>query len=276
MDYFYEPAPQEHHFYIDKEQQERPIVLKTQKVSSKVDEKAFQEYLLSHPDISSQNKDVLLKTTLTAPLHDLQNEITYHNVLFSKHGLDRVLSGVIQSQPRFPKSVRQFFDYNDVNHYYVDYANAVTFGGNYRTHGNVQEERMFAEFPILPLLDFITNNGIHPIEIEKENEIPIYPPKAKASPFIIESIYRQFDITKVPYGRIFENLDLDGLIHGVNQGPLNIIGLAAIDWRFMDGRKYEMEHLQYHFEAAFLAFNGARMVSEKNGWKETVIHTGSW
>ena len=159
-----------------------------------------------------------------------------------------------------------WFDYMDQDHYYIDFAHATHFGGSYRGHGNVQEERMFVEFPALPLLEFKTNNGIHPCVIEYDsNGKEKSPPMAKPSPFIIESINREYDISGTPYGGAIFNAQDSQILKGIkkvnNSVPVNIIGLAAENRKFQQGVPYSLKDQLYHFEAAYLGFSGAKRSS---------------
>lgn len=257
-----------------------PIEQESTQIPSDVDEDAFNQYLFSHPKLLSQNKTLLEQTVCQATC--LSTDISYHHFELSAAEFEQLLDSVPTEKVNgIITCVEHWFDYLIPNHFFIDFAHATSFGGAYRSYGCVQEERMFAEFRALAILDFKTKNGIHPcIDSYAEGGHSKYPPNAKPHPFIIEGIERQFDISKAPYGGNFQKATQEAIIKGIvkveKPVPVNIIGLAAVDWRGVKNPKYKLEDLIYHFEAAYLANRGAKQLSEQRGWSETVVHTAPW
>lgn len=249
-------------------------------MTNEIDENAFNKYLFSSPKLLKQNKALLENTVCKR--NDSVISIDYHYITPPEAGLEQLLHETASKVTTSKITcVPGWFDYTEANHFYIDFAHATQFGGAYMSFGCVQEERMFAEFPDLAILDFKTQNGIHPcVDSYINGGHKKYPPVAKPSPFIIEGIPRQFDISKTPYGLAFQKADpqtiIDNIVKIENPVPVNIIGLAAVDWRGVNNPKYKIEDLIYHFEAAYLANCGAKMLSDQRGWKECVVHTAPW
>lgn len=255
------------------------VKLKSHTITNELDEKAFTKYLFSDFGLRKQNKILLENTVCLAT--PLSKNLTYHNVIPAEHHLEAIMKASLGSKISKITCVTNWFDYTQPNHFYIDFAHATSFGGAYRSFGCVQEERMFAEFRDLAVLDFKTQNGIHPCTDSYDSEgHSTYPPKAKPSPFIIESVHRNFDISNTPYGGPFQKASqetiLKGIVKVVDPLPVNIIGLAAVDWRNVTNPKYQLEDLTYHFEAAYLANRGAKEISNLRGWKEVAVHTAPW
>jgi hypothetical protein len=255
------------------------IGMHSQTINTEVDEVAFKKYLFSDSQLRPQNKFLLEQTVCLATCPAAN--VTYHHAILAENDLDTLLTTTLGKEKSKISCVSNWFDYTEPNHFYIDFAHSTTFGGAYRSYGCVQEERMFVEFRTLAVLDFKTKNGIHPcVESYNTEGYRHYPPKAKPSPFIIEAIHRQFDISRTPYGLAFQRATNETIQKGIFQVtepvPVNIIGLAAVDWRGIANPKYKIEDLIYHFEAAYAANKGAKEVSTQRGWKETVIHTAPW
>lgn len=257
-----------------------PIEQQSYQITSIVEEAAFHKYLLSHPRLLPQIKILLERTVCQAA--SSSRDIHYHHFAPSAEGFDQVLNAVPSEKANGKITcVKHWFDYIDANHFYIDFAHATSFGGAYRSYGCVQEERMFAEFRALPLLDYKTKNGIHPcVDSYETGGHKKYPPHAKPHPFVIEAIERQFDISGTPYGGSFQKATQEAIVKGIvkvaDPVPVNIIGLAAVDWRGVKNPKYQLADLIYHFEASYLAYEGAKTLSAQRGWKETVVHTAPW
>lgn len=188
--------------------------------------------------------------------------------------------------------------YDVAGHYYVDFANAYEFGGGYRSGGAVQEEMMFWMIPKLVHLAFASEKANAPIKIWGNESS-----EGAANSFIVHNVERYYDLRHIPYGQAFyrasdsqlartaERLSAkdkkkvlsttaQGLAPLVMETPdspaVNIIGLAALDWRSEKvGRLYRKEELLYHYKAALFAFQAAALQEQTQG-KKPIIHTGAW
>lgn len=257
------------------------MTLNSHEVSTtEMDQKAFSDYLLSHPEAIMQNK-ILLQHTVCKN-NNYPSTIRYHQVMppqnFEKEMQQMSLNKLPACKVTYTS---ELFDYLCAHHFYPDFAHATCFGGAYRSFGCVQEERLFAEFPELAFLDFKMQGGIHPcVDSYSDDKHITFPPYAKPSPFIIEGISRKFDISKIPYGGDFQKSEAQTIITGIrsveNAPSINIMGLAAVDWRGVKNPKYQRIDLSYHLQTAYIANCSAKMLSDQRGWKDTVIHTAPW
>lgn len=250
--------------------------------SSNVNPRDFARHILSDRQLIRPVRTLLENTVLIDS--STPHEIRSHTV-FPKEGLNG-LNRLRQGNPFRQRSSRiscdqNWFDYSDPYHFYIDFANGLRYGGGYRSYGCVQEERMFAEFPDLAKLDFLTNGKIHPcIDSYAHGGHRNPPPLALPSPFIVENIFRRFDVSRTPYASAFKNANDSTIKSGISRVthsvPVNIIGLAAVDFRSSNSGRYTLEDLIYHFNAAYLANEGAKTVSFNQRQKKTVIHTAPW
>lgn len=254
---------------------------KKKEICKEVNQKEFNSFLLSHPQLVSGNKTLLSNTLCKAKL--LPHDINAFNVKATNDQLNQLRNLPLSEKHRKlnMRLDKGWFQYLEAHHFYIDFANATSLGGAYRSYGCVQEERMFAEFMSLALLDYITQNGLHPCIDRDGIGHTTYPPEALPYPFIVEDIYRNFDINKVPYGSDFKKANEQTIVDGIgnveNAVPVSIIGLAAVDWRIVnkEDRRYNLAQLLYHFDAAVLGNMGANALI--NGKMENAtVHTAPW
>lgn len=260
--------------------QPQTLVQKSYQIPTTHQPKAFHNYLLSDHQLLPQNK-ILLENTVCQS--DISNtSLTYH--IFTPHqsSLETILNAPLKMSSSIELScIPEWYDYTQSNDFFIDFAHATSFGGAYRSYGCVQEERMFCEFPSLALLDYKTQNGVHPcVDSYTNGGHRHYPPFAKPAPFIVESVHREFDISRTPYGGRFQTASEETILQGIvkvqSPVPVNIIGLAAVDWRGCRNPNYRLNDLTYHFEAAYLANIGAKQLSTQKGWGSTNVHTAPW
>ena len=156
------------------------------------------------------------------------------------------------------------------NAFWVDFANAHHFGGGFRSSGNVQEERMFDEFPSLPDLAYVLRDSKAILPVTS-GDVP--------EPFLVTSLSRRWDVSKVPYGKKLDSTSPEEVRDSVITPPkpyavAHIIGLAALDYsKGGNQSRYSMEDLKYHVQAALLGDLAAR---QYNGSSQVIIHTGKW
>jgi hypothetical protein len=261
------------------------INLTTKVVNTKVDKKDFKKHIFKYENAVGRHQllpsiKALLEETVEKTMTEA-HDINCHNVnpFSNQDWLDKPFDPAKKIKMSFDE---KFFDYSKKNHFYYDFAHATSFGGASLNYGCVQEELQFKVFPDLEKLAFVTNNGIHPcapVTID-DGTTHHYPPIAKPSPFIIEGISSEFDLTDVPYGGALRRANPEAVKKAVKRVkepvPVNIIGIAAKDWREEKKREYSFDDLVYHCEATFLAGLGAKKLAEQNKLKETVIHTAPW
>lgn len=257
---------------------------KQNEICKEISKKEFDKFLLSSPEITQANKTLLLNTL--CKVEYLPTNMNHYNVHASADQLEQVrklsLTTSFLNKKSEVRLEKGWFQYHEAHHFYIDFAHATHLGGAYRSYGCVQEERMFTEFTALSLLDFITQNGVHPCIDKDKIHHETYPPEALPFPFIVEEIKRDFDISHVPYGQAFkkasEKTILDGIVPVKDPVPVSIMGLAAVDWRGVENPQYTLKDLVYHFDAAFLANKGAQaLVKEKFPDLATAtVHTAPW
>lgn len=170
---------------------------------------------------------------------------------------------------------KEWAHFDQEDEFFVDFANAQTFGGGYRTGGCVQEEREFWANYELAHMGYAAERAENPIKIWEHVIVP--------HSFIIPRVRRHYDLRKVPYGlELYTTTQsLHPLVRPLSQAPrIHIIGLAALDWRGQSPKKgnricYSRGNLLYHYKAAFFAFQQAAKLQERRG-KKAIVHTGAW
>jgi hypothetical protein len=235
----------------------------------------YRSFILKNESRLHPNKRQLLdNTVLHSTVKPSATPLTYQVVSLDKQNFQKLLNSKVQGERTQISCLRTWYDYKDPHSYWVDFANATSFGGGYKSRGNVQEETMFCEFPDLAYLDCAVKGNIHPCT-DGEHFCP-----TDATPFIIKDVTRQYKVDKALYGRKLEefNGNISEKVERLqNQPPVSIIGLAAVNWNSkkipIEGRKkYQLNHLEYHLKAAYLGNIGAKEGSEGR----VCIHTSSW
>jgi len=207
--------------------------------------------------------------------------IAYHTIK-AENKVENVWNKKIELPKKSVSLIPDFFKYDRPNECFVDFAHALSFGGGVFSTGCVQEERMFWEIPALTYLAFMTDSsgGVHPCVDKDGISHKTFPPVAQPQPFIVEGVHAEFDISKVPYGSPMWKLKEEEIKKGIKplntKIPVDVLGLAAIDWRGVKNPKYSKEQLQYMFGAAFLGFDGANKIARKRSQAHAVVHTGQW
>lgn len=234
------------------------------------DYRAFTNWILEKN--ANQAKYELLVDTVVKARYPLTNTITWYKASLSNKKFKQLLKKqVIQGKIKI-KTDHSFFSYKTNGAFWVDFANGSTFGGGFRSNGNVQEERMFLEFPQLAQLAFNVRNNTAILPFQKKD----------VEPFLVVNLQRAFDISRVPYGSKLSNadpLDVRNSIHSVSNphSHAHVIGLVAKDWKRSKRKKYSIRDLHFHLKQALVA-NIAALKFHKAKQKKLKfeVHTGRW
>ncbi len=232
------------------------------------DHTKFSSWILSaHP---SPAKKALLTSTITSTHYPFTPTITWYKASLSTSAFDQLLNQTFLSPSVVVQSAQGNYNYTPDNAFWVDFANASHFGGGFRSKGNVQEERMFDEFPQLSDLAYV---------LRKSTTILPTTKNGVAEPFLVVDALRKFDVSQVPYGKALDSASPKKVAAAVVKlsKPLksaNIIGLAAKDYSKKHNSRYSTSDLQYHLQAALLGDLAA--LQYNNGPANLIIHTGRW
>lgn len=231
------------------------------------DFKKFRSWILSQDP--SAGKSALLNSTLISVHYPFSPTIIWYKARMKTADFDNLLNQTFLSPSVTINTAQGNYNYTPDNAFWVDFANGEHFGGGFRSRGNVQEERMFFEFPQLANLAYVLRNNKTILPMTK---------KGAAEPFLIVSMLRKSDVSKVPYGRDLDETSPKTVIRDVIhlKAPYtsaNIIGLAALDYSKKHSSKYSLDNLKYMLQAAFL---GDAAALQYNGPTNLIIHTGKW
>lgn len=229
---------------------------------------AFQDWMLSK-NPPNQKKSLIQNTVLKA--HYLLSEsLWWFKSSISDHDFETLLDTSIRSPTGIISAVSGFYNYSPQYTFWVDFANADTFGGGFRGKGNVQEERMFMEFPQLSQLafDLKRNAEINPVQ------------NKKPEPFLVPRLQRLFDLSRVPYGHALFDISRQQIINDIQKlsapyAIAHIIGIAAKDYSQTSHAEYSMNDLEYHLRAALLGWLSAKEYPNAKA-SPLEIHTGAW
>ena len=245
-------------------------VFKLQKHTAKLKAKnfsRFQDWILSqHP---SPAKKALLTSTITSTYFPFTPTVTWYKAKINAANFEMLLLDTYLYSSAIIETVEGNYDYAPDGAFWVDFANAAHFGGGFRSRGNVQEERMFDEFPQLPDLAYQLNGDKTILPVTSSGE---------AEPFLVVQLLRKFDVSNVPYGKKLDKTSPEKIQQAVIRlsSPFkmaHIIGMAAKDYSSKKGAKYSMNDLKYHLQAAYL---GDLAACQYNGTTAPIIHTGRW
>lgn len=176
------------------------------------------------------------------------------------------------------------YDYQPNGTFWVDFADAEKFGGGFRGNGNLEEERMFFEFPQLAQLAYARRNN-PPLPVKSVSGI--FPTTSDAQPFIIFDIFRRFDVSQVPYGDKLKKVKPASQVANLvidSSSPyarVNVIGLASLNWcqkPSIKSKKYRQSNLLYLLKESLLGNLGAIMSLIQFSPTNTTagIHSGQW
>jgi hypothetical protein len=236
------------------------------------DYRNYKNWMLSlHP---SPGKEALLMSTSLAAHYPVTTAITWYKACISREKFAALLQQHYVPSSITIATIPGNYDYSPDGAFWVDFANAQHFGGSFRTTGNVQEERMFDEFPQLANLAYSLR--------DKKTILPVNE-RGEAEPFLINSLMRLFDVSKAPYGRDVDVASPEDVQKSIVQldkpfSKAHIIGLAAIDYNknhegANHSSKYTKCDLEYLLQAAFL---GDIAALQHNTQQTLCIHTGRW
>ncbi len=220
----------------------------------------YRAWLFGQPH--SLNKDKLLELALFTFLPE-ERSIVYHQMENDSDTFQFLLNAPLLKMPS-ALFTNSWYTFLHPGHFYVDFAHPHHFGGSFRSWGNAQEEILFYEFPKLAHLAYATEGN--PIHATKES---------MPTPFLIPNVKRQTSIADL-YGPALEKATLEEISSKVvyipQPPPVHMLGMAAIQWTG-EKQRYAKGDLEYLFRAAFLAFDGAKMITPQG---KAVIHTGAW
>lgn len=231
------------------------------------DHTKFEDWILSqHP---SPAKKALLASTLNSTYYPFTPTITWCKAHMNSFDFELLLNATYQAPSVTINSQRGNYDYKPNGAFWVDFANAQHFGGGFRSRGNVQEERLFIEFPMLAHLAYVLRSDDSILPVAKNGS---------PEPFLVVACLRKFDINKVPYGKDLDDCSPQQVKKDVVRlekpfPSAHIIGLAAKDYSNKHDPRYTMKDLKYHLQAAFLGDLAALTL---NGSSHLVIHSGRW
>lgn len=177
------------------------------------------------------------------------------------------------------------YEYHTNGTFWVDFADAASFGGGFRGKGNLEEERLFFQFPQLAHLAFaLASNPPLPV---KPGATGIFPTTEQAQPFIVFDVLRRFDIEKIPYSDALKLIsksqvfkDIKTLSSPYKKG--NIIGIASLNWCQTNPpiatKQYRLSNLKYILKESLLGNLGAVMslIEYSSGHTTASIHSGQW
>lgn len=235
--------------------------------------KDFKSWILNKNPTSQ--KKALLTSTVTKAHYPIVSSIIWYKAALSESAFSTLLSKTYLSSEVAINVARGNYTYTPDGAFWVDFANGQTFGGGFRGKGNVQEERMFDEFPILPDLAFVLNK-----QGSSQSILPQV--NGTAQPFIVTNAGRNFDVSAVPYGSALDSISASEVKQRVVtlNKPFkiaNIIGLAAIDFSHDSHAKYSMSDLKYMTQAAYLGDMGALKIWQQSSSENAlIVNTGQW
>ena len=189
----------------------------------------------------SPAKRALLTSTITSTYYPFTPQIVWYKAKLSSSNFKKLLDNAYPNSSIAISSATGNYSYTPNGAFWVDFANAKHFGGGFRSNGNVQEERMFDEFPILPDLAYVLRH--------KSSILPVSS-NGSPEPFVVVSALRKFDVSKVPYGRALDKaspsqVKQDVVVLNKPFSSANIIGLAAMDFSGEQNSKYSMSDLEF-------------------------------
>lgn len=120
------------------------------------DFQAFKSWILALNPPSQ--KKALIENTILNVHYPTTPTIDWAKAIMSNQDFDHLLASPITGISLVVTPVAGVYNYSPNNAFWVDFANASTFGGGFRKNGNVQEERMFMEFPQLAQLAYAKRN----------------------------------------------------------------------------------------------------------------------
>jgi hypothetical protein len=231
------------------------------------DHTKFSSWILSQDP--SAAKKALLTSTITSTYYPFTPTITWYKASMDQSNFGKLLSKTFSPSTTNIIAASGNYDYTPDGAFWIDFANAKHFGGGFRSHGNVQEERMFDEFPQLPDLAYVLRNNTTIVPVTKQGA---------AQPFMVVSAERKFDVSNVPYGSALDSASPHTVEKSVVRfnAPFkkaNIIGIAAKDYSKTHNARYSMTDLTYHLQAALL---GDLAALQYNRSKSVLLHTGKW
>ena len=112
----------------------------------------FKKWILAKNPPSQ--KKALIENTILDVHYPTTPTIEWAKAKMTTQDFDTFITSPLKQISLVINPMRGIYNYIPDNAFWVDFANASTFGGGFRSKGNVQEERMFMEFPQLAQLAF--------------------------------------------------------------------------------------------------------------------------
>lgn len=247
----------------------------------------FREWLFEK--VSYKQKEVLLEsTTKKIPYpYPKANSVHWSQITMSDGDFHTLMNTSIDLKKiNFSvKSEPATFNYEPKGSFWIDFADAEKFGGGFRGNGNLEEERMFFEFPQLAQLAFARQTS-PPLPVKASSGT--FPTSSDAQPFIIFNAFRHFDVTKVPYGYELEKVTPPSQVSSLvteltgSLAEINVIGIASLNWCQKNPpvktKKYTESNLLYLLKESLLGNLGAIMSIAQFSPAHTAasIHSGQW
>lgn len=247
----------------------------------------FREWLFARKP--SQQKEVLLDNTskkIPYP-YPKANSIHWSQITMADNDFQTLLNTPIDlSKINFKvASEAPSYSYQTNGTFWVDFADAEKFGGGFRGNGNLEEERMFFEFPQLAQLAFARQSS-PPLPVKPSSGI--FPTASDAQPFIIFNAVRHFDVSNVPYGYALDKVTPASQVANLvteltsHNAKVNVIGIASLNWCQKNppikSKKYTDSNLLYLLKESLLSNLGAVMSLAQYSPTNTSagIHSGKW
>ncbi len=177
------------------------------------------------------------------------------------------------------------YDYKPDGTFWVDFADADKFGGGFRGMGNLQEERIFFQFPQLAQLAYAARNN-PPLPVSP-GASGVFPTTEDAQPFIVFDVFRRFDVSNVPYADALKLITVAQVYSDIitlkqPYEQVNIIGIASLNWCQTSPpipvKQYKLSNLEYLLKESLLGNLGAisSLIEFSPGNTTAGIHSGQW
>lgn len=247
----------------------------------------FRQWLFAK--VPYPQKEVLLESTIKKIPYPYPNvnSVRWSQITMSDTDFNTILNTPIDlNKINFTITAEPTnYNYQPNGTFWVDFADAEKFGGGFRSNGNLEEERMFFEFPQLAQLAYARRKN-PPLPVKSVSSI--FPTTSDAQPFIIFNIFRRFDVSQVPYGDQLKKVNPPSQVANlVRELPIpyaevNVIGIASLNWCQKNppikSKLYRQSNLLYLLKESLLGNLGAIMSLIQFSPTNTTagVHSGQW
>lgn len=233
-------------------------------------------------------KEALLEGTVKQIPYPYPNvgDVHWSQITMSDNDFDKILNTEVNFHKIDfrVKDATSTYDYQHDGSFWVDFADASSFGGGFRGRGNLEEERLFFQFPQLAQLAFALQSN-PPLPV-KPGGIGVFPTTERAQPFIVFNVFRRFDLSKIPYSDDLKLISKSQVLNDIttltHYEKVNIIGIASVNWCQtkppITNKQYRLSNLKYILKESLLGNLGAVMsiVEFSKSHKTANIHSGKW